>query len=203
MGDPLNIFIDLGNQLLKEALSQLVVRMGDYHVITSGNASNSEIVPNVLLVDGAALRDDLLARYPGAKVLLIDTGMEAVRLSALLLSHRIHGVLSPTTQTHRFKRVLKAMSRGCLWTMDKTPVKTSYHNPGINTGGRTTTITDREREIIACVCKGLTNKEIADGLSLSPCTVRAHLYRIYRKLSVRSRSKLIALTMQRSLARSD
>lgn len=51
-------------------------------------------------------------------------------------------------------------------------------------------ITDREKEIIAQLCQGKTNKEIADLLFLSPLTVRDHLSNIYRKTGVNNRIKL-------------
>ena len=51
-------------------------------------------------------------------------------------------------------------------------------------------ITDREQEIIALVCEGKTNKEIAEVLFLSPLTVRDHLSNIYRKTNVSNRMKL-------------
>ena len=54
-------------------------------------------------------------------------------------------------------------------------------------------ITEREKEIIISVCKGKTNKEIADVLFLSPLTVRDHLSNIYRKTNVNNRTKLAGI----------
>jgi DNA-binding CsgD family transcriptional regulator len=60
-------------------------------------------------------------------------------------------------------------------------------NPAVSAG--------REQEVIDCVCQGLRNNEIARGLILSPHTVKAHLTRIFRKLNITSRSKLMTRTM--------
>lgn len=46
----------------------------------------------------------------------------------------------------------------------------------------------REREILNLLEHGLSNKEIAGKLDLSPFTVKNHLARIYAKLRVRSRT---------------
>jgi DNA-binding CsgD family transcriptional regulator len=43
------------------------------------------------------------------------------------------------------------------------------------------------------VLQGATNKEIAASSSISERTVKTHLYRIYKKLKVKSRTKAIAL----------
>lgn len=52
------------------------------------------------------------------------------------------------------------------------------------------TISDREREIIKHVSKGLTNKEIAEKLYLSPHTVMTHRKNISNKLGIKSISGL-------------
>ncbi|MEP9361653.1 AAA family ATPase [Nocardioides sp. CN2-186] len=51
-------------------------------------------------------------------------------------------------------------------------------------------LTSQEREIVLLAATGLTNKEIAQTLFLSPRTVGAHLYHAYPKLGVTSRTQL-------------
>jgi len=51
----------------------------------------------------------------------------------------------------------------------------------------------REREIVQTLAKGLTFKEAARELDLSPSTVSNHLYRIYQKLNIGSKSELFKL----------
>lgn len=66
----------------------------------------------------------------------------------------------------------------------------SFHEPA--TGSLdTTTLTEREKEILDFLSKGFANKEIADKMSISVPTVRTHLRHIYEKLHVRSRSEAI------------
>lgn len=57
-------------------------------------------------------------------------------------------------------------------------------------------LSERELQVINELAKGKTFKEIAKCLSLSPSTVSNHLYRIYGKLGVHSRSELIKLAQQ-------
>ena len=49
-------------------------------------------------------------------------------------------------------------------------------------------LSDREREIIACVARGLSDREIAEQLVLSPHTVHRHVANIRRKLGRTSRA---------------
>lgn len=57
-------------------------------------------------------------------------------------------------------------------------------------------ITGREIEIIALVCRGKSNREIAEELCISPQTVKDHNYNIFRKTGVRNRTQLARLFMR-------
>ena len=51
----------------------------------------------------------------------------------------------------------------------------------------TKTLTERECEVIKYVAQGLTNKEIAEILTVTHHTVKAHIASIIRKLDARNR----------------
>ncbi|MGD0508433.1 MAG: response regulator transcription factor [Terriglobales bacterium] len=59
----------------------------------------------------------------------------------------------------------------------------------------------RERQVIQHLASGMTNREIAHALDLSPHTVKNYLFRIFDKLGVSSRTELLYLTMNNSQAR--
>ena len=52
-------------------------------------------------------------------------------------------------------------------------------------------LTGREQSVIALVAQGLSNRDISDRLSISDITVRHHLTRIFNKLGVANRQKLL------------
>lgn len=54
-------------------------------------------------------------------------------------------------------------------------------------------ISKREREIVEQICKGKTNQQIADELFISLQTVKDHTHRIYTKIGINSRMKLVQL----------
>ena len=58
------------------------------------------------------------------------------------------------------------------------------------------TLTVREKQVLALVGLGLTTKEIADRFSVSVNTVRTHLQHIYEKLHVRSRTEAVLKYLQ-------
>ncbi|MBC3438138.1 helix-turn-helix transcriptional regulator [Pseudomonas sp. BW16M2] len=54
-------------------------------------------------------------------------------------------------------------------------------------------ITEREHDVIHCLSRGLTNKEIGQQLGISQHTVRDHLSSVFKKLNVGSRIELAIL----------
>jgi LuxR family maltose regulon positive regulatory protein len=52
-------------------------------------------------------------------------------------------------------------------------------------------LSEREREVLALIAEGLSNREIADRLILSVSTVKAHAHHIYTKLDVGNRVQAV------------
>jgi DNA-binding NarL/FixJ family response regulator len=64
-------------------------------------------------------------------------------------------------------------------------------------------LTDREREVVALVARGLNNHEIADRLVISPATARTHVSRAMIKAGARDRAQLVVAAYQSGLVRPD
>jgi len=60
-------------------------------------------------------------------------------------------------------------------------------------------LTQREREVLALVGRGLSNQEIAAELTLSPATARTHVSRAMVKLRARDRAQLVVVAYQTGL----
>ncbi|WP_308295700.1 response regulator transcription factor [Streptomyces odontomachi] len=60
-------------------------------------------------------------------------------------------------------------------------------------------LTDRERDILTQLARGLGNREIARALFISEATVKTHLGRIYGKLGVENRAAAVAAVKERRL----
>ena len=52
-------------------------------------------------------------------------------------------------------------------------------------------LSERENQVIKLLSKGLSNKDIAVALSLSPFTVKRHIENIYHKLKIHNRVELL------------
>ena len=57
----------------------------------------------------------------------------------------------------------------------------------------------REREVLALVAKGTSNREIAAALFISEATVKTHLTHIYTKLDAKDRAAAVAVAYQKGI----
>jgi DNA-binding NarL/FixJ family response regulator len=64
-------------------------------------------------------------------------------------------------------------------------------------------LTEREREVLALVARGLSNAELADALHLSLPTVKTHVSRILAKVGARDRTQLVVMAYQAGLVTGD
>ena len=60
-------------------------------------------------------------------------------------------------------------------------------------------LTEREREILGCVARGMNNDEIAEHYVISPATVKTHVARIMQKLDAHDRAQLVVIAYERGL----
>ncbi|MGC4793371.1 response regulator [Micromonospora saelicesensis] len=60
-------------------------------------------------------------------------------------------------------------------------------------------VTDREREVLALIARGLSNAELAAHLNLSQATIKTHVGRLLTKLAVRDRAQLVIVAYETGL----
>jgi len=83
------------------------------------------------------------------------------------------------------------LSRGCLSRLiDDMATTADVHPHPPHRSGMFSTLTEREREVVALIAEGLHNRAIAQKLGITENTVRHHLTAVYGKLGVADRLEL-------------
>ncbi len=162
-------------------------------------ASQAE-VEIVLLHDGVARRDalrlvhELYRRDQSVQVVVLG-----VTDSGSILDYIEAGACAYTTQgttRDELERTVRQLRRGTpLCTLAVAGricrrIERGTHGHAPPTTGAAH-LTRRERQVLALLKSGLTNKEIASELEISSFTVKNHVHHILTKLAVRSREEVL------------
>jgi len=67
----------------------------------------------------------------------------------------------------------------------------------------TVRLTKRERDVLTCLVKGHSNKEMADSMFISEKTVKNHLTSIFRKLGVKDRTQAAVYALKNNIVADD
>lgn len=192
------ILINLSNQILSNAVSELLERAPDgYLTHVALNASEAAAIhPELILVDSSTLKPELFTLWPSAKIILFDTGLQENDIISILLSHKLDGIIATDTDTPLFLKALSVIHAGQVW-IDNAKLKAllNYAESAARSKNMNK-ISRKEQEIIILVSQGLKNKEIANKLCISEQTVKAHISHIFRKVKVTNRSQLVPLAMK-------
>jgi DNA-binding NarL/FixJ family response regulator len=60
-------------------------------------------------------------------------------------------------------------------------------------------LTEREREVLVLIARGMNNDEIAEALVVSPATAKTHVSRVMGKLDARDRAQLVVIAYESGL----
>jgi DNA-binding NarL/FixJ family response regulator len=135
--------------------------------------------PRVLILTTFDLDEYVYAALrAGASGFLLKDAPPADLLAGIRVVAAGEGLLAPTVT----RRLIAEFAR-------RTP-------PARPPTGGLDAVTDREREVLALIARGLSNPEIAEHLHLSPATVKTHIGHLLAKLDARDRAQLVIVAYE-------
>lgn len=121
------------------------------------------------------------------------------------LRHGISGIVLKASGADVLVAAMDSARKGQVW-LDRALLTQMFddsraRNATTGEQSKINQLTPREREIVQVTCTGLTNKQIAEKLSISEATVRHHLGSVFAKLGVSTRSELVVYGYRNRLVR--
>jgi DNA-binding NarL/FixJ family response regulator len=205
----MNLILAFNNRLLREGISKILDEDETVHILAEASnlleliQSCEEFDFDILLLDvelqGLKLSKILRLvknKNSGKVILIIPDKFDQYELINAILSG-VRGYIVMDANSIQLKKAIRAVKDGQLWVERKMMYRVldallSPHNPKRKKGdGPIYNLTEAEIKIVKKVLDGYSNKLIAKELYLSEMTVKFHLSKIFKKLSVKSRSELI------------
>jgi DNA-binding NarL/FixJ family response regulator len=146
---------------------------------------------NLAEVSGYEVCRDLRDRYGGDIAIIFLSGDRTEpydRVAGLLLGADDY-IVKPFDEGELLARVRSALRHSA-----------APQENGSEGDSAAEALTNREREVLKLLARGLTQAEIAEQLFISPKTVGGHIQRILEKLDVHSRAQAVALAHEHGLA---
>ena len=188
--------------LVVEGLKNLIESRDDFSLCgVAGNAREAllmlkDCLPDVILLDimlpgmtGLELIDILRKDYPQSRVLVISTYSQRYYVEAML-EKGAKGYLLKNAGNDEIIEAITAVY------YDETYLSREIAFNRRKNAGQPVSLSRREIEVLKLVANGLTNKEIAEKLFISPLTVDSHRKNLIAKLEARNTASLIKIALE-------
>ncbi len=211
---PIRILLADDHVLVREGTRRILEREADLTVIAEAGDGREAVAlaarehPDVAIVDismpvmnGIEATKGIKAVCPRTAVLVLSAYDDDEYVFAILEA----GAAGYLLKNARSSQVIDAVRRVCAGEAVLDPGVASKVLRRISAGeppaetARESVLTDREVDVLRLAGKGLSNREIALRLNLSPRTVQAHLANIFGKLQVSSRTEAVMTGLRRGL----
>lgn len=166
-----------------------------------------ESSPDIVLMDinmpgmsGIECVERLNVDYPELKILMLTNYSDDDRIFDSLRAGAVGYLLKNSSTAKLAEAIKEAFHGGAPMSGEVAQKVIAYFHSQKKTSTYTTTLSDREQEVLQALSDGLSNKEIATKLFISVPTVRFHLKNIYAKLHVNSRTEAVLKAIQEGLA---
>lgn len=197
--------------LFRRGITALLSRVPDFDVVGEAADGFEGIKavaagrPDVVLLDlhmpgltGVEAMQAILRENPGTHVVMLTVSEEAEDLMAALRA----GALGYLLKNIDSDFLVESVRRAAAGDSVMSPEMTGKLLRELRSGGDAApapALSPREREIVACLTRGASNKEIARELSIAESTVKIHVQHILRKLELGSRVQVAVWAIEQGI----
>jgi DNA-binding NarL/FixJ family response regulator len=206
--------------LIREGLRMIVEQAGDLEVVATA-ADGEEALrvarehrPDVMLMDvRMPILDGIeatrqITETEGAPRVIILTTFELDEYVFEALRAGASGFLLKRTEPEQLVSAIRVVAGGeallspsvtkrLIEEFTRRPQRAT--SPESSSADRLTVLTEREREVLLLIARGLSNQELAEQLFIADNTVKTHVKRIFTKLGARDRAQAIVIAYESGL----
>jgi DNA-binding NarL/FixJ family response regulator len=193
------------NETVRQTLQELIDAAPQLRcVVTCATAKEAMIEipklrPDVVLMDihlpgesGIACTAKLKQRLPELQVIILTVYKDIEVIFQALKAGASGYLLKRVATDEVLRAITEVRSGGAPMTSEIARLIVQSFQGSTTSAIDEQGLSPRELEILALLSKGITNKDIAMRLGISPETVRTHLGHIYEKLHVQGRTEAVA-----------
>jgi two-component system response regulator DevR len=139
--------------------------------------------------EGLELCKELTSTYPDTAVLVLTTFMDD-HLVVRAIRSGASGYVIKDVDTRELVRAIQAVSRGES-AFDSRSAAAMVRSLNARSPLESKQLTEREREVLSLLARGLSNRDIGKRLYVSETTAKFHVGNIIRKLNVSRRAEAV------------
>ena len=206
---PVPVFLIEDNRLLRDGLASMLSAQGLNVIATARNAAEAlrevgRLKPQLILLD-SALGDregpdfirEVRQKFPDVKLIVMgllpdrEEVVDFIRAGVsgfIMKDATIDVFVSTIRAVADGESVLPPVMAGALFS-HVAALAAGRGKRGVKAALR---MTIREKQVMACIADGLSNKEIASRLNVATHTVKSHVHNILEKLALHTRLEVAA-----------
>lgn len=207
----INLAIVDDHQIIIDGLKLLLNEKSNMAIVAEATSAQEMLkllhvrTPDVLLTDivmpemnGYELSLEVKKLYPSVKILALSMSEEGGLITKMIELAKIDGYIPKASGKQELINAITSIINGTPYFSEQ--VKEQYEAyKKIKSDNAVLNLTNRELQIIECITRHLSNKDIAQKLFISERTVETHRKNIYRKTNTKGVATLVEFAKKHKL----
>jgi len=206
---PIRVIVVDDHLVVRKGIAAILAVDTDFELVAEAGSGEEAVEmyrqhhPDVVLMDlrlpgtmdGIDAIQMICATWSKARILVLTTysGDENIHRA---LEAGARGYLIKDMVDDRLFTAIRAIHEGRRYLPAEVAVRLAEHGPRVD-------LTDREKEVLILMARGLRNREIGQELAVTEATARTHVENISAKLGVSTRTEAVVMAIQRGFIRVD